>query len=251
MLSKQDLRDSRLAIEKLLKLLGKVERFQRRNYQVVTCSGAQEGEDKQLSQLLPLEQPHAYVDVGAYGPEECSNTWHFYKAGWRGLLVEPLPGSFAPLLLQRPGDILWPKAAGNYNGMGCLRVCESVSSMRGDWEIPDRGEILVEVETLADILARFPEIRDDCELCSIDVEGKEQEVLQGIDWDTFQPSVFIVEYLEFRGAGASGRDLSGEWNYILIEHGYREVWRSAMNAIFLRNDLPSPFEGTVDQGAFI
>lgn len=247
MMTREELQETRRGVERLMKVLVQTEGLQRRTRHQVNCSGSQGGEGKRLLELLPLGKPGSYVDVGAYSPEECSNTWQFYQAGWRGLLIEPLPSSHVPLLLQRPGDILWPKAAHNYDGVGRLRLCESVSSMNPNWKIQDCGELLVETETLGSILARFPKIRDTCRLCSIDVEGLEREVLEGIDFRTFHPDVFIIEYLEFT-TGMKGRDLSGEWAPLLTEHGkYREVWRSNMNAIFLRNDLDIPWKKTTNE----
>ena len=34
-----------------------------------------------------------YVDIGAYHPKRYSNTHHFYIRGWRGINVDPTPGS--------------------------------------------------------------------------------------------------------------------------------------------------------------
>jgi len=240
MMTPKELQDTRLGVERLMRVLVEAENLQRRTRHRVNISGPQGGEGKRLAELLHPTTSGSYVDVGAYSPEECSNTWPFYQMGWRGLLVEPLPSSHIPILLQRPGDVLWPKAAHNYDGIGRLRLSESVSSMSPDWKIKDCGELLVETETLASILERFPEIRDTCRLCSIDVEGLERQVIEGIDFATFSPDVFIVEYLDYN-PGKKAVDLSGDWAPLLVEQGYREVWRSNLNALFLHKDLPSPW----------
>jgi hypothetical protein len=45
-----------------------------------------------------------YVEVGAFDPFMYSNTYFFYKKGWRGLLVEPNPTAFKRLCELRPRD---------------------------------------------------------------------------------------------------------------------------------------------------
>lgn len=207
--------------------------WMQRTYPRVTQPGAQCGEDACLGELL-LEGDGTYVDVGASYPIECSNTWQFHERGWRGLLIEPLRDSWPALLRFRPGDILWPQAVSNYTGHAKLRICGTVSSLRSDWHIAEQGQAYCEVDTLANILARFPDIRDRCRLCSIDVEGLEKEVLEGIDWTTFHPEVFIVEWFIY-GATAPDDDLSGTWRGILESQGYEEMHRTVLNLIFRRS----------------
>lgn len=237
----QELEVCRRSVSQLLQLAAETQVLILRTRESVTCSGSQHSEDKILEELLAPYDTATYVDVGANRPEECSNTWKFYQKGWHGLLIEPLYTCWPLILKKRKRDTLWPDAAADYTGAARLRVCDSVSSMRPDWNIAAQGDVLVEVDTLKNILAEFPEIRDQCKLCSIDVEGLETAVLKGIDWETFKPDVFIIEYREFQPA-ALGKDLSGEWLHILTAHGYREVWRSNLNIIFLCDGRKAPWE---------
>ena len=39
-----------------------------------------------------LKKSGFYVDVGAHSPKYLSNTYYFYKQGWRGINIEPTPG---------------------------------------------------------------------------------------------------------------------------------------------------------------
>ena len=211
-------------------LLSQLSQWMLRTYPPVGCEGSQAAEDVVTQRLLP-NGDGVYVDVGASHPIECSNTWQFYKRGWRGLLVEPLQQSWQSLLRYRPGDLLWPQAVANYTGHGRIRICGTVSSMRHDWNISQVGETICEVDTLANILARFPDIRDRCRLCSIDVEGLEKEVLEGIDWETFHPEVFVVEWIKY-DVPAPDNDLAPTWRHLLEEQGYVEAARTPCNLIF-------------------
>jgi FkbM family methyltransferase len=183
-----------------------------------------------IRQHLP-KGPATYVDVGAGPAVSSSNTWAFYQEGWRGLLIEPLPTFWYDLLRLRPGDHVSPLAASNVKGIARLRAADGSSSIRPDWSIAEHAEILVETDTLASILQAYPEVRQACRLCSIDVEGLELEVLEGIDWNSFHPAVFVVEYRKFE-SDRLGVDLSSEWEPILLTHGYHRVGKTELNYIY-------------------
>jgi len=211
------------------KLLGQINKLSNRTYPNVGRRGSQGQEDEILGDLLSGDG--AYVDIGAAEPVQCSNTWQFYQRGWRGLLIEPLFWYWPALLHQRPGDYLYDAAVRNYTGFTLLRVQGTVSSVMPGWNIEEQASILVPCETTAEILAKFPAVRDACRLCSIDVEGAEKEVLEGIDWSTFQPEVFVIEFRAYDPVKL-GEDISGEWINLLTAQGYKEVARTSLNIIF-------------------
>lgn len=191
-----------------------------------TIEGSQFQEDLIIENLLPGDSG-LYVEIGANHGIDTSNTYRFYKKGWRGLLIEPLIYSLPSLLLDRVGDFICPLAASNEDGYATLHLCRSVSSLDPKWRIDNDGTMPVRTEKLSTILRRYPSVDwTKTRLCSLDVEGWEKQVLLGIDWATFHPDVFIVEY-----AGQDGRDLSGEWLPLLTANGYREVHRNRLNLI--------------------
>ncbi len=200
--------------------------------------GSQGNEDIILRELLP-ETSGVYVDIGAAEPVNLSNTWAFYERGWRGLLVEPLFQYWPLILHQRPGDFLYDSAVRNYDGFTMFRIQGTVSSVMPNWNIQDYAKMIVPCETTATLLAKFPAIRDACRLCSIDVEGAEKEVLESIDWTTFHPEVFVVEYIEYN-PHQRGNDISGEWAGLLTDQGYREVVRTDMNIIYHKEPVVEP-----------
>ena len=72
-------------------LLNFYDKFINRHYQK---SYAQEGEDLILYRMIYGKIDKGfYVDVGAHHPKRFSNTYFFYRKGWRGINVEPMPGS--------------------------------------------------------------------------------------------------------------------------------------------------------------
>ncbi len=209
-----------------------------RTFKIPGKRGSQGEEDSILRDLLPGDVG-VYVDIGAGEPINLSNTWAFYERGWRGLLVEPLYQYWPLIIHHRPGDLLYDSAVRNYDGFTMLRVQGTVSSVLPNWNIQEHAKMMITCETTATMLAKFPAIRDACQLCSIDVEGAEKEVLETIDWATFHPEVFCVEYRDYN-PHALGEDLSGDWAGILTTQGYKEVTRTPMNIIYQKADSPAP-----------
>ncbi len=193
--------------------------------------------DNILRQLLPQEYGR-YVDIGASDPVQLSNTWAFYSRGWTGLLVEPDPLCWQRLLQLRPNDYLWPTALSDRYGKALLRadLC-GVSSIEADWPCPPNArEVVVDLVPTREVLQSYSAVRNDCLLCSIDVEGHEQAVLQGIDFETFQPKVFVVESLKYDPV-ESHEQLWPQWEPILLANGYEFLTetRDKVNRIYRRS----------------
>jgi FkbM family methyltransferase len=207
-------------------------RWIQRSYPHPNVQGSQFKEDAILAELLPGDKG-IYVDVGASHPKECSNTWPFYQRGWRGLLIEPLPDCWGQILMERREDRLCPMAASNGNGVATLHLCRSLSSLRPDWNKDVTETIPCHIAPLRDILALHKDFDwTRTGLCSIDVEGHEKEVLEGIDWSTFRPAVIIIEYCDYRTG--EGVDVSDSWRQDLSKHGYHVHYKNQLNQIWTR-----------------
>ena len=55
-------------------------------------SRSQHGEDEVIASLVPDDCERLFVDVGANDGVSWSNSYNFAQAGFRLLLVEPMPG---------------------------------------------------------------------------------------------------------------------------------------------------------------
>lgn len=220
-------------LSSVAQLLGQLANWQSRTFTRPEPFGAQDGEDAIIAELCP-GRDGVYVDVGAGDPISCSNTFRLWQRGWRGLLIEPRKDAVFDLCARRPGDCVYPVGADNYDGVSQLRLQGSVSSMQADWNIVEQAKTFCNVETMATILAKFPAIRDACQLCSIDVEGHERQVLEGIDWATFRPTVFVVEYVVY-GVSDPQSDISDQWEPLLLAQGYRFHRKTGLNKIYVRD----------------
>ena len=194
--------------------------------------GSQHGDGAVVLELLGGQETGTYVDVGACHPTECSTTWNLYTRGWSGLLVEPLPQHWYPLLRDRPRDRLCPLAVLDRKGWAMLRVAGTVSSVRPDWDIAALAEIAVETDTLAAVVRAYLPGRQ-VDFLSIDAEGSEAMVLAGTDWSWLRPEVILIEYRSYH-ADRPGEDESAAWEPAVLAQGYRLHWQDDLNRIYVR-----------------
>lgn len=151
-------------------------------------------EDLYLRRIFGEDTRGVYVDVGANDGCFVSNTFGLYRAGWRGICIEPNPVAYAALCQQRPGDICLNVGVGREEGQLTLRWVEGVTE--GSSFAPCREATVVytvAVRPLRQILKEHS-VRPDFELLTVDVEGTEMDVLSSMDWTVYRPHIVIVEY---------------------------------------------------------
>ena len=67
-------------------------------------SYSQEGEDMVLERIFAGKKGGFYVDVGAHHPRRFSNTYFFYRKGWKGINIEPNPEAIHAFQSDRKRD---------------------------------------------------------------------------------------------------------------------------------------------------
>ena len=97
------------------------------NYDVV--SYAQNQEDVVLSRLTTLVEHGIYVDIGAGHPVLENVTYALYRAGWRGVNVEPMPREVEMYRTERPDDLTLQVAIGAE--VGTVTLYEAPLENRG------------------------------------------------------------------------------------------------------------------------
>ena len=82
-------------------------------------SYSQEGEDLVLSRILGSLKLTTgfFVDIGAHHPARFSNTYYFYRRGWRGINVDALPETKKMFQRLRPRDITIECGVGSQEGL--------------------------------------------------------------------------------------------------------------------------------------
>jgi FkbM family methyltransferase len=161
---------------------------------------AQNFEDVMLARLFQRQTRGFYIDIGAWHPSLHSVTRHFYDLGWSGINVEPIQRLHQLFVQERPRDKNLNVAVGAVAGRMQFYECtdltslstasvEQVDALRHSGHNVQSYEI--DVVTLDDIYAHCNGRIID--FLKVDVEGFEEQVLRGANWDHFRPRVLVIE----------------------------------------------------------
>ena len=166
---------------------------------------AQYGEDLILAEMFGPSYVGVYAEVGAHDGLRNSNTYLFEHSGWTGVLVEPDPDTARTCAANRPGSTVVQAAAVAPGLPGTVSFERSELSDHSSLTLDRRHRkkletltgdaaterIEVPAKTVTEILDESGIERID--FMTIDVEGHEQGVLEGLDMDRWRPAVIIVE----------------------------------------------------------
>jgi FkbM family methyltransferase len=163
-------------------------------------SYSQNFEDVILNRLFAEEKTGFYIDVGAQHPYYDSVTKAFYDRGWQGINIEPVKEYYQLLQEQRERDINLNLAAGEVElilefyeleGTGLStfdrQTAEEIATKNNYKILPYQ----VPIKKLADICAQYA--TQPINFLKIDVEGWEENVILGHDWQKFRPIVVLLE----------------------------------------------------------
>ena len=166
---------------------------------------SQEGEDVLLGRIFGDQSTGFYVDVGAHHPKRFSNTFSFYKRGWRGINIDALPGSMKVFQKLRPRDINLEIAISEkeqiltyymFNEPALNGFSKTISTKRQTDEYQIVNTIDVSSFPLSKILNEHVPFEQKIDFLSVDVEGLDLQVLESNDWDKFRPKVILVEIID-------------------------------------------------------
>lgn len=204
-----------------------------------TLCYSQEGEDMVLNRIFENKKNGFYVDVGAHHPKRFSNTYFFYKMGWRGINIDAMSGSMNPFKASRPLDInieipvsdkdeiltyyIFNEPA--LNGFS-KELSDSRNGLRA-YKIIDTKEM--QTKKLSDILDDFLPEGQTIDFLSIDVEGLDFQVLRSNDWDKYKPNVVLVEVL----GSTLNQIIASETAKFMESQGY-VIFAKTFNTVFFK-----------------
>lgn len=152
--------------------------------------------------IASLERSDGYfVEVGAHDPESLSNTWFLEQKGWNGILIEANPESYNTIKSSARKARVLPYAAWNKSDL-VLKFNATLDSALGSIsdikqnDNHDRSKFIiheVKTKTLDDILQQENSPKK-IDYISIDVEGAELEVLEGLSLDKWNVTCLTVEW---------------------------------------------------------
>jgi FkbM family methyltransferase len=183
------------------------------------------------------QEPGQFVEVGANDPQLRSQTWHLEQAGWRGVLIEPLPDLARKLAQTRRADVYAvacssPENAGKLMPLLVAGGYSTLNAETVDVRYPAIVSIDVRVRTLDDILSEA-RARPPLDFVSIDVEGHELEVLEGFDVLRWNPRLILIE----------DHVLTLTLHRYMQAHGYKWVRRTGVNAWYVPQTNSMRVEG--------
>lgn len=198
-------------------------------------SYAQNFEDVMLYRALKDVQQGFYVDVGANDPIVDSVTHAFYLRGWSGVNVEPIPSHIAALQKVHPRDINLQVAASDADGeitlfdtdvRGWSTASQDIAQTHRDHGVTLKS-YLVPARTLTSIFEEYAPA--DVHFLKVDVEGWEESVLRGLDFNRFRPWIVVVEATLPNSQVESFAD----WEQVLFQHDYHFVYFDGLNRFYL------------------
>lgn len=202
------------------------------------CYG-QDGEDLILDRLLERQAQGFYVDVGAHHPVRFSNTYMFYKRGWCGINIDAMPGSMKKFERVRPRDInVECGVAGsagklmyyrfNEPALNTFDAAEAQLKNKPPYQLLDVVEVTV--ARLDTLLERHLPVGQEIDFLSVDVEGKDEEVLRSNDWSRYRPRFILAETLRTDMLGMSECPVVR----LLLSVGYKPVAKVYNTSFFER-----------------
>lgn len=163
---------------------------------------SQGGEDaiiiKTIADLMPSKKGF-YIDIGAYHPYHHSNTYILYTAGWRGINIDPQPGSKKLFDKYRKGDINIEAGIADKNGDLTYYIIDDKSTMNTfsldnlkklGMEKHVKKTMTIPVFTFDSLLAKYPHVKE-VDYLNIDAEGYEMEILGQMN--SLKPKIISIE----------------------------------------------------------
>lgn len=195
---------------------------------------SQYGEDIVMKDILKKNgiQNISYIDIGAHHPYFGNNTFLLYKAGGKGVLVEPNANLSNLIKRVRPRDICLNVGAGGEAGeVDFYEFSQSTRSTFSKQQADEHAHVSGQkariekkpIVSLDSIIVKYFE-GEAPSVVSIDAEGLDKEILTSFSWSK-RPKIFCVEI----------SDGDREIETLMKMKGYELKARMFQNGIFVDN----------------
>lgn len=205
----------------------------------VSLSYAYMAEDRIIESLVKpiITQYGYYVDVGCNEPVFISNSFLFYRRGWRGLCIDANEKLIRRYKKIRPGDVAVCALVSDREEkrMFCYAANPVLSSADpASIEQFERDGIQCEEQKLMQSrtltgLFREHGVPRSFDFLSLDVEGNDLKALYGLDLNEYRPKLIIFEWEDFLADIAENKAIME----YLKKHQYRFVGYILTNAYFM------------------
>ena len=204
---------------------------------------SQEGEDIILQGIFTNQQRGFFIDIGAHHPVRFSNTYMFYKMGWRGINIDAMPGSMDCFSTIRPEDNnleipISEKPQTLIYYMFDEPCLNSFSKKLTDERIQNTpykliNQIELKTQRLEQVLDIYLPPFKEIDFISVDVEGLDLEVLQSNNWEKYNPKIILVE----TSNQVMHKDNNDPIHCFLGSKGYNLIARTLRTSFYQRSNL--------------
>ncbi len=205
---------------------------------LIVGSYSQRSEDLWLNNWLP-ESEGFYLDIGSGQPVMGSNSYLFYKRGWRGVLIDPIPRNYLLSRILRRRDRVIKACISDKSGLAkfwefspyeysTLSEAQATVVLENNWAKLIKTHVL-ETLVLRDLSIEISQTN--ASFLTIDTEGLDFVILSSIDWTRFSPRLVCVE------GGDSSQD--AQIRSLLESNGYTLVKELELSNIYLHTSYIS------------
>jgi len=155
------------------------------------------GVDLILNSIFKNKRKGFYVDIGCHHPLINNHTYLFYKKGWSGANIDIDFNSIDMFNFYRPKDINRQLALSDKVGEANLYFYHNraaKNTLSKEFGVDSKTIKNIKTDTLTNFLIQNNLSDKKIDFMSIDVEGNELKVLEGLDFKTIKPSVILVEF---------------------------------------------------------
>lgn len=163
---------------------------------------SQGGQDIYVTRILKEKRDGYFIEIGANNGYTMSNTYLLEKNyGWKGICIEPTPYKIHELKNNRPNAICLETSVFSESNLeldftmtviDILNVLTEYAEIAVDF-LNQSGQIIkVKTKTLTDILNEN-NAPENIDYLSIDTNGSEYKVLEGIDFTKYKFNVITVK----------------------------------------------------------
>ena len=144
-----------------------------------------------------------YIDVGCQNPIKNNNTYLLYKKGWTGINIDLDKDNIDLFNASRPKDLNINIAISNdvkevdlffYHKKSPINTIDKKTSEFQKASVSMVKKI--KTDTLNNVISNSNFKENNFDLLSVDVEGHELQVLEGLNFDQHSPSIIIIEFLD-------------------------------------------------------
>jgi len=195
-------------------------------------SYSQIGQDLKVLEHFNKKKNGYFIEVGANDGIALSNTYLLEKDyNWKGICIEPVPSIFKKLKKNRK-SINIPFAVYNVNNkLVSITEANLLSGIREDIDahkhILKNKDVQVKTKTLTKIMEENKSPKH-VDYLSIDTEGSELKILEGIDFNKYSFGYINIEHNGVEPRRTNMRN-------VLLKHGYKYVGENAFDDIYIKH----------------